>query len=476
MNRWLRPALLLFLILNLFAVPPLLAQDEATPTPPPEATSEPLVPKIHVVASGETLTTIAALYDVTIDEIMFLNNLSNADAIYEGQELVIPGAEGDRIPAFYTVQVGEQLADVAQRYNTDVEAIVALNSLVSSQLVAGQRIGLLSGSGSTEPLPLTGRFHVVTVDETLLSVSMIYGLQPAELAAANHLAEPAVVFPGQRLLIPDAETSYQPLAGYWESVEISPLPLVPGEAVKIEVTNALDGEPTGQLGEQPLRFSQTESGWLAIVGIDPYAPVGYYDLELAGSGSRPWPTLRETVLVEPFDYGTQAIVVPDTLSDILDLDLRAAEDAYLAPFFDQYSGPPRWDGPFQYPSTTQQTTSPYGVLRSYNGGPYLIYHSGIDFPVPTGGVVFAPAPGTVVFAEELRVRGNMIILDHGGGVMSAYFHLSRIDVAVGDDVPAGAQIGLVGNTGLSSGAHLHWDIRVNNVPVNPLQWLSDWVP
>ncbi|MCB0018809.1 MAG: LysM peptidoglycan-binding domain-containing protein, partial [Anaerolineales bacterium] len=199
MNRWLRPALLLFLILNLFAVPPLLAQDEATPTPPPEATSEPLVPKIHVVASGETLTTIAALYDVTIEEIMFLNNLSNADAIYEGQELVIPGAEGDRIPAFYTVQVGERLADVAQRYNTDVEAIVALNSLVSSQLVAGQRIGLLSGSGSTEPLPLTGRFHVVTLDETLLSVSMIYGLQPAELAAANHLAEPAVVFPGQRL-------------------------------------------------------------------------------------------------------------------------------------------------------------------------------------------------------------------------------------------------------------------------------------
>ena len=78
--------------------------------------------------------------------------------------------------------------------------------------------------------------------------------------------------------------------------------------------------------------------------------------------------------------------------------------------------------------------------------------------------------GTVVLAEPLQVRGQVIILDHGWGVFTGFWHLSQIDVQVGQVVSRGEIIGLVGNTGLSTGAHLHWEMQVAGVPVDPLQW------
>ncbi len=75
-----------------------------------------------------------------------------------------------------------------------------------------------------------------------------------------------------------------------------------------------------------------------------------------------------------------------------------------------------------------------------------------------------------------RLRGNTIILDHGEGVFSAYFHLSETFVAVGDVVAAGQTIAAGGSTGLSTGPHLHWDLRVHGVPVNGLQWLETTYP
>ena len=82
--------------------------------------------------------------------------------------------------------------------------------------------------------------------------------------------------------------------------------------------------------------------------------------------------------------------------------------------------------------------------------------------------MYAPADGKVVLAEPLQVRGQVVILDHGLGVMSGYWHLSQIDVTAGQFVEEGQVIGLVGNTGLSTGSHLHWEVRVGGVPVDPI--------
>jgi murein DD-endopeptidase MepM/ murein hydrolase activator NlpD len=82
----------------------------------------------------------------------------------------------------------------------------------------------------------------------------------------------------------------------------------------------------------------------------------------------------------------------------------------------------------------------------------------------------------VVFAGVLQTYGNGIVIDHGLGLCTAYFHLNSIAVQIGQTVARGEIIGAVGNTGLSTGAHLHWEMRLNDVPVNPTQWMSQTIP
>jgi murein DD-endopeptidase MepM/ murein hydrolase activator NlpD len=82
----------------------------------------------------------------------------------------------------------------------------------------------------------------------------------------------------------------------------------------------------------------------------------------------------------------------------------------------------------------------------------------------------------VVLADQLVVRGNALMIDHGWGLLTGYWHLSTIEVAVGQRVERGDLIGRIGNTGLSTGSHLHWEVWANGVNVNPLQWLDPFYP
>jgi murein DD-endopeptidase MepM/ murein hydrolase activator NlpD len=135
-----------------------------------------------------------------------------------------------------------------------------------------------------------------------------------------------------------------------------------------------------------------------------------------------------------------------------------------------------WNGKFTNPSTAE-TSTPFGVKRYYNGvfaNDY--YHRGLDYAGAKGSPVMAPAPGKVVMVglvkNGFRVHGNAIGIDHGQGVVSIFMHLSRIDVQEGDLVKTGEAIGAIGNTGASTGPHLHWGLYVNGIGVEPAQWLS----
>ena len=120
--------------------------------------------------------------------------------------------------------------------------------------------------------------------------------------------------------------------------------------------------------------------------------------------------------------------------------------------------------------------SPFGARRSYNGGPARSHHSGVDLDGDGGEPIRPSADGIVVLAEQLQVRGNTIIIDHGWGVYSLYAHLSKIQVQPGERVARGDTIGLLGSTGLATGPHLHWEIRVNGTPVDPIAWCERQVP
>ena len=108
----------------------------------------------------------------------------------------------------------------------------------------------------------------------------------------------------------------------------------------------------------------------------------------------------------------------------------------------------QWRQPFVLPLPfTHPMSSPYGIRRSYNGGPYDTFHTGQDFAAPGGTLVVAPADGIVALTESLTVRGLSVVLDHGAGLFTGYWHLREALVAPGASVQAGDPIGLVGRRG-----------------------------
>jgi murein DD-endopeptidase MepM/ murein hydrolase activator NlpD len=137
-----------------------------------------------------------------------------------------------------------------------------------------------------------------------------------------------------------------------------------------------------------------------------------------------------------------------------------------------------WDGvllsPIALPSPCGYT-SYFGERRSYNGSAYNYFHTGLDFCYNYNNdvnEVYAPAAGKVVFAGELTVRGNATMIDHGWGVYTGYMHQDEIFVKEGDLVDSGQVIGTVGGTGRVNGPHLHFEVWVGGVQVDPLDWLE----
>ena len=117
-------------------------------------------------------------------------------------------------------------------------------------------------------------------------------------------------------------------------------------------------------------------------------------------------------------------------------------------------------------------TSRYGVRSDpYTGEKSM--HNGVDLAAAAGTKVLAPAEGTVIYAGDRGAYGKMIAVEHGMGMVTHYGHLSKIFVHVGDELERGQHIGAVGNTGRSTGPHLHYEVRVDGVPVNPEQYVLD---
>ena len=173
-------------------------------------------------------------------------------------------------------------------------------------------------------------------------------------------------------------------------------------------------------------------------------------------------------------YPFQQVVVPPERSGLLQPEIVQGElqklDAIWSPVTPQFY----WTSIFNRPiDSVYQTTSPFGSRRDYNDGMLFSIHAGQDFGAPVGIPVLAPGNGVVVLAEPLQVRGNAVVIDHGGGVYSGYWHMSELRVVVGQSLNTGDVIGLVGNTGLSTGAHLHWELHIYSVAVDPMQFLEE---
>jgi murein DD-endopeptidase MepM/ murein hydrolase activator NlpD len=151
---------------------------------------------------------------------------------------------------------------------------------------------------------------------------------------------------------------------------------------------------------------------------------------------------------------------------------RAREQAVLAPAYARRT-PVAWTRPFALPLQGAPRVSAFGSSRRYFPGGPVNYHYGEDLVAPSGTPVRATNDGTVVVAgTRYEIRGNLVGVDHGAGVVSLYFHLSRFEVKVGQKVRRGQTVGRVGTTGVSTGPHLHWEMRVRGEATDPMQWVG----
>ena len=173
-------------------------------------------------------------------------------------------------------------------------------------------------------------------------------------------------------------------------------------------------------------------------------------------------------VVRPVDY----LQTTEEVAAVLTYDAQVREDQLRAQQFSTFDPTPRWNGTFIRPTNGDLTTH-FGQGRSINGGPVGGFHTGNDIAEDEGTPVKAAALGRVTFAGPMPIRGNSVILDHGGGVKSGYHHLSAIAVAVDSVVSAGTIIGNVGSTGFATGPHLHWEVTVWGVNVDGMTWLSE---
>jgi len=305
---------------------------------------------------------------------------------------------------------------------------------------------------------------------------------PTRTATATSTATPTPTATPSHTPIPTCTPTptLEPLQATWS---ISQRQVAQGNCFVIQVTTsrpcAVSGRLVGQGVERIFRFvSRAESDYLAIVGIEAVEAVGQRSLEVtARSQEGQAETLKteiEVVSGAYTEYEEEALQFQPSVARLLAPEISRPEMALLADVFAGYSAKIFWQEPFAWP-VEGPITSAFGTRRRYQGGG-LSYHAGIDIDGQTGDDVRAPAAGVVVLAEPLQVRGKAVVIDHGVGIYSGLYHLDDVDVSIGQFVQRGQVVGRMGATGLVTGSHLHWEMRVGGVAVEPRAWLDRLLP
>ncbi len=376
----------------------------------------------------------------------------------------------------YTVVSGDTLGEIATRFGVSLEALIALNNITDpSVLSVGQALLIPSGDATLAAVPTT--LVQANPGETLALLATRYAQPPDVLAALNAISPTARLFPGQAIRLPADAAPLPPLRfGSVRQIDL-PTELAQGRTgrLTIQTHRPLSLTVTWNgllLALTPLDADQGQFAWLPVPALLAPAP---YSLTIRYAASNSVILTRhEWINVVDGGYTSEAIIIPPEKNNLLDPTLVAAETQKVNTAWAQVSPQLWWYQPFVRPIAAEYaTTSPFGTRRSYDGGPYNSYHAGQDFSAPPGITVTVPAAGVVALAEPLQVRGNAVIIDHGRGVFTGYWHLSEIYVLPGQTVAAGEILGRVGTTGLSTGAHLHWEFRIYGIAVNPMQFVDE---
>ena len=466
MNKFIRSAILVLITLIL-VIAPVSAQESSQSGP------------IYIVKSGDTLWTIARKLHISYDDLLDVNDLNTSSSIIPGEELIIPGLD-DLSGVLETIKVsyGESLESISRRYNVPAEDLIQLNRLTSPlELYVGVSAVVV---GEEEIAEVGGQRVTLAPGQSALELAIQSNLNPWTLVNANGEGGSWDLIPGEVLLLPGTESDG--LGAFPAEIRkagYTPERFIQGHTNVMRVTAPEGTEISGSLGDYPLHFfSQNGESYLALQGLHAKESTGLKQLSISGTLPDGTP-FAHTQMVEIYDgnYHYEDIigVPPQTVG----VDITEEETQTLKEYADQSTESKFWSGDFYSPVPQHLAgayASYYGGRRSYNGSGYFYFHSGLDFFSLMGGDIYAAAPGKVVYTGSLLLHGNTTLINHGWGVYTLYAHQSEILVQVGQQTTAGQLIGRVGSTGRSSGPHLHFEVWVGGLQVDPLDWLNNTYP
>ncbi len=255
-----------------------------------------------------------------------------------------------------------------------------------------------------------------------------------------------------------AKTASQP------KIVLSPKTPGPGDIMTVTV-KGVNGPVEGTFKERKLYFNPSKESVKAIVGIDLFSEPGDYDLAISVNGA----AFKRTVTVRKKKYPTEKLTLPQDMVELSpENEARVEREQKKMAALWPVDSLRIWTGDFIDPLPGKKIGTPFGLRRLINHIPKSP-HTGVDVKADEGDPVLAPNDGVVVLVDNEFFSGNSVVLDHGQGIYTMFFHLSKINVTYGQAVMKGNVIGLVGSTGRATGPHLHWGVRVQGTRVDPLE-------
>lgn len=278
------------------------------------------------------------------------------------------------------------------------------------------------------------------------------------------------------------------LSGWWLPAAAQQPPLqvshpeevTAGDPIGIQVLSWLEGTLSVSLNGIPLQ-TYPLAGGLAAFSV---APLGseaadwLLEVEVRTDDGE-LHSYSGSVAVRADPRPVEELSIPASVLSLSTPEAREVEAAMVERVWSAPAPEPLWTEPFILPIEGSRPTSIYGDPRRYAPGGRVSFHEGTDMAAQQGTPVLATNSGRVVIAAEFPaypIKGGLVIIDHGAQIMSYYLHLHRVHVQEGSEVSRGDLIGEVGTTGLSTGPHLHWEMRLGNQGTNPLTWVGKTVP
>ena len=257
----------------------------------------------------------------------------------------------------------------------------------------------------------------------------------------------------------------------WSKVYIEPSNTVKqGETAFITVQSEkpLDNPYILLNGEKIKMFKTDDNKYRGLIGIDALYKPGNYkfsikDISSALKDEEYLFVVHEKFPIQNINVSAQTNSLAATSDELNKIQNAKSVESDI----DYWS-----DRPFNSP-VEGCVISTYGLTRYHNGKPTGDYHKGVDIKAPKGTAIRAITGGKVLIAQQFRLNGGTVAIDHGQGVLSFYLHMSKITVKPGQILSQNDKIGEVGATGFATGPHLHYGVYINGVPVNPIgQWIK----